>query len=203
MSHYGRRKFLAGMFCGAMAAGGAVPAVARQHQALDIAPALMQRALAALERYQGRVRHTDLMAIADFSRPSRSQRLFLVDPVSGTGQAYLVAHGRGSDPGHSGWLQAFSNEPGSYASSCGAYLTDACYEGRHGASLRLDGLEASNSNARPRAIVVHGAWYVSGAMAARTGKIGRSEGCFAVSTEVLTDVLALLGPGRLLYADKA
>jgi hypothetical protein len=69
--------------------------------------------------------------------------------------------------------------------------------------MRLAGLDATNSNAESRAIVVHAAWYVSPDMARNTGKLGRSEGCFAVSSESLETVLGQLGSGRLLYADKA
>ena len=113
-----------------------------------------------------------------------------------------MAHGRGSDPAHTGWLQHFSNELHSNATSKGAYLTGSPYVGAHGRSLRLSGLEASNSNAEPRAIVVHAAWYVSAQMARDHGIIGRSDGCFALAQESLDDVLHALGPGHLIYADK-
>jgi len=66
--------------------------------------------------------------------------------------------------------------------------------------MRLDGLDPINSNAAARAIVVHAAWYVSPAIARITGKLGRSEGCFAVATTDLEHILERLGPGRLLYA---
>jgi len=69
--------------------------------------------------------------------------------------------------------------------------------------MRLMGLDADNSNAQARAIVVHAAWYVTPEIARSTGKLGRSEGCFAVSNDSLDEVLTRLGPGRLLYADKA
>jgi len=68
--------------------------------------------------------------------------------------------------------------------------------------MRLMGLEHSNSNAESRAVVVHGAWYVSNEMAREKGKIGRSEGCFAFAEHDLPRVLDQLGPGRLLYATK-
>ena len=68
--------------------------------------------------------------------------------------------------------------------------------------MRLKGLEPSNSNAEQRAIVVHGAWYVSNALAQERGKIGRSQGCFAFSEADLGTILARLGPGRLLISDR-
>jgi hypothetical protein len=74
--------------------------------------------------------------------------------------------------------------------------------GEHGQSMRLDGLDASNSNAASRAIVVHSAWYVSKEIAVDRGVLGRSEGCLAVAQSSLAEVLMTLGPGRLIYADK-
>jgi hypothetical protein len=102
-----------------------------------------------------------------------------------------------------GWLQRFSNEPRSNATSAGAYRTGSLYMGAHGHSMRLEGLDATNSNALSRAIVVHGAWYVSEAVLGYSGILGRSQGCFAVADSSLPEIVARLGPGRLLYADKA
>jgi hypothetical protein len=127
----------------------------------------------------------------------------LVTLANGGVTSHLVAHGRGSDPEHTGWLERFSNEPHSHATSAGAYRTDGIYIGAHGQSIRLDGLEPSNSNASPRGIVVHGAWYVSEEMARNKGVLGRSEGCFALAPSSLSEILTRLGPGRLIYADKA
>lgn len=148
--------------------------------------------------------HRDLVAVADFSAPSRARRFFLVDMMSGRTTAHLVSHGRGSDPDHSGWVERFSNDFGSNASSPGGYLSGTYYSGKHGRSQRLTGLDPTNNNAEARAIVVHGAWYVSDAMASQHGKIGRSEGCFAFdeSNGSLDEVLTRLGPGRLLYAGR-
>jgi len=125
-----------------------------------------------------------------------------VDVASGRVASHLVAHGRGSDPGHTGWLQRFSNEPSSHATSAGAYRTDGLYVGAHGPSIRLAGLDSTNSNALSRAIVVHEAWYVSPEMARTHGVLGRSEGCFALSNTSLPEVLARLGSGHMIYADK-
>lgn len=148
------------------------------------------------------IAYTDVIGITDFAQASREPRLYLVNMNSGTVTNYHVAHGRGSDPDHSGWLERFSNDPGSEASSSGAYVTGEVYHGKYGRSLRLTGLDASNSNALDRAIVVHAAWYAEPAVAEQRGKLGRSEGCFALSETNLQYVLYQLGPGRLLYADK-
>lgn len=164
---------------------------------------LLRHALEALELHGDLIAHRDFLGIADFSLPSRSPRFHLVDLTDGSVRSHWVAHGRGSDPAHTGWLERFSNEPHSNATSAGAYLTDDSYLGAHGHSMRLVGLDATNSNAAARAIVVHGAWYVSEAMIGRCGMLGRSEGCFAIAHASLEEVLTRLGPGRLLYAGKA
>jgi hypothetical protein len=190
--------------------GGAVAAmtaaVARPTMAMraetSIKPALMRRAMAALDRNRSRVGVGDVIGIADFSLASREPRFHLVDILSGATTTLLVAHGRGSDPAHSGWLQRFSNVPGSAASSAGAYLTGDIYQGKHGRSRRLIGLDPENNNAEARAIVIHAAWYVGPEMVRDHGKLGRSEGCLAVSEHDLAMVLDRLGPGRLIYADK-
>ena len=165
-------------------------------------PDLLARARAAFDRHRNSLAHTDVVGIADFSRPSREPRFFLLDTASGRVTSHYVAHGRGSDPDHSGWLERFSNEMGSEASSSGGYVTGDYYPGKYGRSLRLAGLDPSNSNAQARAIVVHSAWYAEPEVAAEHGKLGRSEGCFALSYNSLQQVLQRLGPGRFLYADK-
>jgi hypothetical protein len=168
-----------------------------------VAPSLLGRALDALERHRDRIAYRDFVGIADFSLPSRSPRFHILSLADGTMRSYLVAHGRGSDPAHTGWLERFSNEPHSNATSAGAYRTNCDYVGSHGRSIRLDGLDPTNSNAASRAIVVHGAWYVSDDIVERCGVLGRSEGCFAVAESTLDEVLTRLGPGRLIYANKA
>lgn len=155
-----------------------------------------------MRQHRSRLSHTDRIGIVDFSQPSSAPRFFVVDTATGQLTTHLVAHGRGSDPAHTGWVQRFSNAPGSYASSEGAYVTADAYQGAHGPSMRLEGLDSLNSNVRARAIVVHAAWYVSPEMARSTGMIGRSEGCFALSEPSRAVVMAQLGNGRLIYADK-
>jgi hypothetical protein len=164
---------------------------------------LLARALDALERHQNSISYRDFIGVADFSLPSRAPRFHLVDLASGSVSTRLVAHGRGSDPAHTGWLERFSNEPHSNATSDGAYRTGAFYVGAHGHSMRLDGLDPTNSNALSRAIVVHGAWYVNERVIGQYGVLGRSEGCFAVADSSLPEIMSRLGPGRLLYAGKA
>jgi hypothetical protein len=168
-----------------------------------VAPGLLQRALNALERHHDSISNRDFIGVADFSLPSSAARFHLVNLADGSVQSHWVAHGRGSDPSHTGWLERFSNEPGSNATSAGAFKTGAGYMGAHGHSLRLDGLDPTNSNALSRAIVVHGAWYVNEQVIGHFGVLGRSQGCFAVADSSLPEIMARLGPGRLIYADKA
>ncbi len=155
--------------------------------------------LAALERYRNNITHDDIFGVVDFSRHSREARFHLVDRLAGRITSIWVAHGRGSDPTHTGYVERFSNLPGSYASSDGAYVTGDQYVGQHGRSMRLQGLENRNNNAEARAIVVHAAWYVSPDVLQAQGKLGRSEGCFAVQQSDLDPLLTRLGAGRLLY----
>lgn len=155
-----------------------------------------------LARQGKAIPQTDRVGIVDFGLPSSRLRFALVDLVAGKIDMFPVTHGRGSDPQHDGWLKRFSNQPGSLASSRGAYRTSDYYWGANGSSMRLAGLEPDNSNADMRAIVVHGAWYADPSLIATQGKLGRSEGCFVFGEELLPQILYRLGPGRLLFADK-
>jgi hypothetical protein len=167
-----------------------------------IEPRLKARALAALEAKRPYLRHQDLIGIVDFSRASRDPRFYIVDLRSGFITQHLVAHGRGSDPAHSGWLEMFSNEVGSEATSEGAYLTGDHYTGKYGWSMRLTGLDHTNSNAEARSIVVHTAWYAEPQVVQNFGKLGRSEGCFALPGISHAEAMTRLGSGRLIYAEK-
>ena len=165
-------------------------------------PRLFPRAMAALDAHGARVVHRDRVAIVDFAQPSREPRFHLVEMASGDVTTHLVAHGSGSDPDRSGWVQRLSNQPDSNASSRGAYLTGETYVGKHGQSRRLIGLDPDNDMAESRGIVIHAANYVSEAMAEAQGLIGRSQGCFAFADAAIDEVLDRLGPGRLLFAWK-
>jgi hypothetical protein len=180
--------------------GKAFAAVAPLQPRID--PALRARAMAALEARRGIIPHADVIGIADFSRASRDPRFYIVDLRSGFTTEHLCAHGRGSDPAHSGWLEHFSNDFGSEATSEGAYLTGDAYTGKYGWSMRLSGLDHTNYNAEARAIVVHSARYAEPSMIAQFGKLGRSEGCFALPGISHAEAMTRLGSGRLLYAEK-
>ncbi|AQR75738.1 transcriptional initiation protein Tat [Sphingomonas sp. LM7] len=168
----------------------------------NIRPELFKRAVAALDRHSIRVPSHDRIAIADFATPSYRPRFHIVNLGSGEVQSFLVAHGIGSDPEHTGLLHSFSNMINSEATSEGAFLTADYYVGKHGDSQRLLGLDPTNNNAFDRAIVVHSAWYSNNDMIAKHGKLGRSQGCFAVGENELAKVFERLGPGRMIYSAK-
>lgn len=193
---------------GALSAGATGLAVAPRTVFAAVAqaprPALLPLALAALDSHRGEVAHRDVIGIVDFAQRSEEERFQIVDVAGGRLIAsHLVAHGRGSDPRNLGLVEHLSNRPGSNASCEGAFVTRELYHGRHGHALRLDGLDAANSLARERGIVIHPATYVSAEMARTQGRVGRSEGCFAVSPLAVGEVLARLAPGRLLFACKS
>lgn len=184
----------------------ATPAIvpAQPQQALTapggIDPQLFARAKAALDQH--RIYARDTMGVVDFSRPSSEPRFHLVDLRSGEVESHRVCHGRGSDPAHSGYVERFSNDFGSYASSNGAYTTTDYYDGKYGLSMKVRGLDWTNNNAEPRAIVIHNAWYAEPDMIPLHGQLGRSEGCFAMSKASQDRVMRKLAGGRMIYADK-
>ncbi len=169
-------------------------------------PSYSRKVIEIARRESARAAHLalqrDVVAVADFARPSSLPRLHIVNLEAGTLRSFLVAHGRGSDPEHDGWLKSFSNIVGSDATSRGGYLVGDGYAGKYGTSLRLQGLDPDNSNAYDRAIVMHPAWYAAPDMLVKWGKLGRSEGCFAMDPDHFAEALATLAGGRLLFADR-
>ena len=139
-----------------------------------------------------------ILTVIDFSLPSTEKRLWVIDPAKGLILHHsVVAHGR-----NSGELLAktFSNQPESFQSSLGFYKTAETYQGKHGYSLRLDGLEKGfNDQARNRAIVIHGADYAKEEFAKSTGRLGRSLGCPALPPELSAKVIDLIKDGSLLF----
>jgi hypothetical protein len=177
-----------------------VPAQPRVLVERTVNPRLVAAARASFDKHRASVRHPDVVGIVDFSKVSREPRYYLLDTNSGQVTEHHVSHGRGSDPAHTGWAQQFSNRHGSNASSEGGYVTTETYHGKYGLSMRVRGLDWSNSNAHARAIVIHPAWYAEPAHLATHGLLGRSEGCFAMSRTSLNQTLNRLSPGHFLYA---
>ncbi|WP_119084763.1 murein L,D-transpeptidase catalytic domain-containing protein [Altererythrobacter sp. B11] len=167
----------------------------RARRVLEVARREVERAGSALWR-------RDIAAIADFGVHSGIPRFHFANLEDGSVRSFLVAHGLGSDPEHDGWLNGFSNVVGSNATSRGAFITWEWYKGRYGTSIRLGGLDPANSNALERAIVMHSADYATQAHVDRWGRLGRSNGCFAMGPEDFREALWHLSGGRLLYADR-
>ena len=139
------------------------------------------------------------LAVIDYGLPSTVPRLWVFDLEQGR-LLYreLVAHGRGSGED---LATVFSDVPGSFTSSLGAFVTGETYTGRNGYSLRLRGVEPErNRRAEERAIVVHGAAYVGEATARALGRLGRSHGCPAVRPEIARRVIDDLKDRAVLYA---
>ena len=202
MSRIDRRTVLKG--AAALTASAALPAqafaqafsISQQHRSsLAVAKEQIERNRASLWR-------TDIAGIADFALPSALPRFHFADLEKGSVRSFLVAHGRGSDPEHDGFLKLFSNIPNSFATSRGAFVTNEWYKGKYGTSIRLAGVDPDNSNALDRAIVLHPAWYANPAMLEKWGKLGRSDGCFAMAEADFNEALWHLSGGRLIYADR-
>lgn len=140
----------------------------------------------------------DIVTIIDFSKPSAEKRLFILD-LKNQKLLYLtfVAHGKNTGLNIA---TKFSNTNRSLQSSLGLYQTGEPYQGKHGYSLRLDGLEKGfNDNARSRAIVIHGAEYVSEDFIESHGRLGRSWGCPALPVEETKEIIDLIKGGTCLY----
>jgi hypothetical protein len=173
----------------------ASPLSERERTILQIAKREVERAGDVLWR-------RDIAGVADFGAHSSLPRLHFANLENGTVRSFLVAHGMGSDPDHDGYLNDFSNEPGSNATSRGAFITWEWYKGKYGTSIRLGGLDPQNSNALPRAIVMHSADYATPYHVERWGRLGRSNGCFAMAPEDFREALWNLSGGRLLYSER-
>lgn len=165
----------------------------------DLDPQVLRYALEATQcAVRNGENYPDRLAVIDFSQPSSKERLWIFDLGQKTLlMRDLVAHGR-----NSGNLEStrFSNIEGSHQSSIGLFRAAESYRGKHGYSLRLDGLEPGfNDLARQRAIVIHGADYVDPSWVDAYGRIGRSLGCPAVSQDVSDQVVDSLKGGQLVF----
>ncbi len=196
-----RRDILRGVAAGTLAAAAPAklfaqvqPGTVRDRKLFAIAAQQLEKAGAAIWR-------KDIVGIADFGLHSAQPRFHFVNLERQSVQSYLVAHGTGSDPEHDGWLNDYSNVEGSNATSRGAYVSWEWYVGKYGTSVRLGGLDPTNDLAFPRAIVMHSARYAEPEHVARWGRLGRSNGCFALSKTDFNIALANLSGGRLLYAE--
>jgi hypothetical protein len=167
----------------------------------SIAPSVLELGLAAARCAEaaGYVKDPGTLTVLDYSKPSTAKRMWVFDLRQRT-LLYeeLVSHGQGSGDN---MATRFSNNEGSHQTSLGLFVTAESYIGKNGYSLRLDGLEKGiNDHARERAIVIHGAPYVSDEAASALGRLGRSWGCPAVREAVARGIIDRVKGGGLVFA---
>jgi hypothetical protein len=157
---------------------------------------LLTKTLAFFDANIAKIKNKKFITVVDFAKHSGKKRFFVINMTSGVVTQDVVAHGSGSDANNDGIAEKFSNLSGSNASSLGFYLTAEVYTGAHGRSLRLDGISPTNSNARPRAVVIHTADYVADTRAQQ----GRSWGCLVLSSNRKDAIVDDVRDGSLIYA---
>lgn len=174
------------------------------HSLSHNAPSLNQKVLnTALDAMRCAISHgnepAQRLAVIDFSLPSSEKRMWIFDLSSRQLVLHdFVAHGQKSGDN---FASSFSNINGSHQSSIGLFRSSESYQGKHGYSLRMDGLEPGiNDKARERAIVIHGADYVDPNWITRQGRIGRSQGCPAVRPEIARTVVDNLKGGQFVFS---
>jgi hypothetical protein len=147
----------------------------------------------------GAVDPPQTLTVIDYSKPSNQKRLWVFDLTRGELMyEELVAHGQGSGVERS---TRFSNLPDTHQTSLGLFVTETTYVGKNGYSLRMDGLDQGiNDRARERAIVMHGAPYVSDEFLKANGRLGRSWGCPALRNDIAREVIDRIKGGGLVFA---
>ncbi len=202
---YGMRTIIA-LFVVSLAGGSVVAADSEAilRNTSNLRPEVLELALEAYEQAEERgfVRR-EVLTIIDYEVPSYQQRLWVIDmKVGRVVHQEWVAHGMGKPRGSGGTMEealSFSNDKGTLKSSLGLFVTAETYYGRHGYSLKLDGLEEGvNDNARERLIVLHGAHYVSEGRA-DDRLIGRSWGCPAVRPGIANIIINAIKEGSVMW----
>lgn len=155
---------------------------------------LLAQALDFLQAHPGKFTNQRCISVLDYSLKSTQRRFHVIDMASGQVRSFRMANGSGSEPDHDGFAHSFSNVPKTNMSCLGFVRTAETYEGKHGRSLRLDGLSSTNSNMRSRAIVLHGADYVRDEPVIQ----GRSNGCPAVPTGQVQGLIDQIKGGSLM-----
>lgn len=142
--------------------------------------------------------HKDILTVIDFTLSSNTKRLWVIDLKTNIVLFHsLVSHGMNSGDE---FAYSFSNTVNSLKSSLGFYTTGEIYNGKHGISLRLDGLEKGvNDKARTRGIVIHSADYVSDSFARENKRLGRSSGCPALPTAVTKEIINTIKDKTCLF----
>lgn len=165
---------------------------------------LLQPLLQQYQKNKQTLGNSRYIALLNYRQPSWEQRFYIIDPEQlSIVAAYRVAHGKGSDPDHDGFAEAFGDGEGSHMSSTGLYRTGDVYfseQDSHGMSLRLEGLSETNSSAHERNIVIHANDYMEEEFISNYGMPGRSHGCLVFSAADRDAVINRLKHGALIYA---
>lgn len=154
-------------------------------------------AVKGISNIADKIENDTILTLIDYSLPSTEKRLFVIDIKNKSLIMKLhVAHGKNTGEN---LAKRFSNRKGSNMSSLGFYVTQNTYKGKHGYSLRLNGLESSNNNALERAIVIHGAYYANEKFIQEQGRLGRSFGCPAISYSASKNLIDLIKNGSCVF----
>ena len=167
--------------------------------ASGLKPQVLELALKAVKHAQEKgFGRKKILAVIDYSLPSTKKRLWIFDLKKDKLLFHeLVAHGKGSG---NNYAKKFANKEGTLASSLGLFEATETYQGKHGYTLKLKGLEKGiNDNAEKRSIVIHGAWYVTEAFWKKHGRLGRSWGCPALDKRVARQIIDTLKDGALVF----
>lgn len=166
----------------------------------SVNPKVYQLAMKAYQRVkqQGKVKKP-IITIIDYSLPSTQPRLWVIDTTKNRVMFHThVAHGCRSGGNHA---EKFSDLPGSHQTSLGVFVTGSTYQGKHGTSLLLHGLEKGfNANALQRRIVIHSANYVSDGTIKSQGRLGRSHGCPALNQKIAQPIIRSIKDGSVVFA---
>lgn len=158
----------------------------------------VDRLLKYIKSNESKIANKNYVTFVDFRQPSSKRRGLMINTNNGATYPFLVAHGVNSGPKL--YATVFSNTVNSLQSSLGIYRVENDYFGTYGHSLRVEGLEKTNSNAKARAIVIHPFTPVSDLAIQNTGMIGTTYGCFGLNPEVSKYMVPRLKNGSLLLA---
>ena len=169
-------------------------------EANGLNPKVIQLALNGFNyaKKQGKV-SKNILTVVDYTKASKQERMYVFDLTSNTLLMKLrVAHGKNTGLDTS---KHFSNKSGSSQSSLGVFTTSNTYTGKHGYSLRINGIEKGiNSNAASRAIVVHSAWYMTDDFVNKYNRTGRSDGCLAVNPSYSKEFINYIKGGSVIFS---
>jgi hypothetical protein len=147
---------------------------------------------------KGLIRKKNVLSICDFSQSSRNKRMYVID-IRHQKLLYrtYVAHGQNSG---AEFADSFSNQPDSYKSSLGFYVTSRTYYGRNGLSLKIEGLDSGyNDLAGKRNIVLHGCSYAGAKYLQHYGSLGTSLGCPAIPSSMSPRIIRVVKNGSVLF----